>query len=480
MQTSQTSWKHTVWAVGIGTFMSSLDSSVVNISLPQMSGHFGISIAAVEWVVMAYLLIISSLLLMYGRIGDLYGNRRVYLAGFVIFTAGSLFCGLSPTLPALVASRVFQAVGAGMLMAMGPAIITAVAPPQERGKALGMNGVAVSVALAFGPVLGGLLTTMFGWQSIFYINLPIGVAGYLLGRRFLPADGPHTRQHFDVPGAALFFLAMIALLFPMNYGDTAGWTSPLILGSFAASAALLAGFAAVELKSPSPMMDLTLFLNRLFTMSNISLLISFVAGFAVTLLMPFYLQDLRGLSASAAGLLLIPQPLVTMLAGPVSGVLSDRMDSRYLSSGGMLLVAVGMFLLSTLNISSTALQSSLFLVLLGLGNGVFQTPNNSSIMGSVPDNRRGVASGMLATMRNVGMVVGTALSGAVFSGRQAQLTAALKLKGVAGQALKVQSFTGAFHFTYVMAGVLALVAVGASLTRGPLNAGAGAEGDAAS
>lgn len=471
MQASQSSWKRTILAVGIGTFMSSLDSSVVNISLPQMSEHFGISISAVEWVVMAYLLIISSLLLMYGRIGDMYGNKRIFLSGFVIFTVGSLLCGLSPNLPALVAARVFQAIGAGMLMAMGPAIITAVAPPQERGKALGMNGVAVYVALASGPVLGGFLTTAFGWQSIFYINIPVGVAGYLLGRKFLPADGQHTHQEFDVWGAVLFFLAMMALLFPLNYGDTAGWRSPLILGSFAASAALFAAFAAVELKSGSPMMDLSLFRNRLFTMSNISLLISFIAGFAVTLLMPFYLQDLRGLSAAAAGLLLIPQPLVTILVAPASGALSDRMDSRYLSSGGMLLVAVGMFLLSTLNIGSTALQSSLFLMLSGLGNGVFQTPNNSSIMGSVPDNRRGIASGMMATMRNVGMVIGTAVSGAVFSSREAALAASLKANGVTGRALQVQSFTGAFHFTYVMAGILALVAVGASLTRGPLNGG---------
>ncbi len=462
-----------IWPVGVGTFMSTLDASVVNISLPQMSAHFGISISAVEWVVMAYLLIISSLLLMYGRMGDMYGNRRIFLCGLVVFTVGSLLCALSPTFVFLVAARVFQAVGAGMLMAVGPAIITIAAPPNERGKALGMNGVAVQVGLACGPILGGLLTTAFGWQSIFYVNLPIGVAGYFLSRRLLPPDGEPVRQQFDVRGAVLFFLAMIALLFPLNYGGTAGWRSPLILGSFAVSACLFAVFAAVELRSSAPMMDLTLFRNRLFTMSNISLLISFMAGYAVTLLMPFYLQDLRGLSASAAGLLLIPQPLVMVLVSPLSGVLSDRMDSRYLSSGGMFLVAIGMFLLSTLTIDSTALQSSLFLVLLGLGNGVFQTPNNSSIMGSVPDNRRGIASGMMATMRNVGMVVGTAVSGAMFSGRQASLTAALKAKGIAGSALQVQSFTGAFHFAYVMAGIFALIAAGASLTRGPLHTGSG-------
>lgn len=456
--------------VGTGSFMGALDSSVVNIALPRISTHFNAPMASIEWVVMSYLLVISSLMLTYGRLGDMYGHKRIYLSGFVIFTAGSVFCGLSPTIATLIIARVLQAAGAGMLMSMGPAIITEAVPPESRGKALGVNGIAVYTALISGPVLGGFLTSSLGWQSIFYINVPVGIIGFIMGMKFLPDKEVVKVQKFDIAGAVLMFLAIAALLFPLSYAEYAGWGSPLIIGSFALSAISFAVFIYVELHADSPMMDLSLFRNKLFVTSNISLLISFIAGFAVTLLMPFYFQQLRGLSPSAAGLMMIPQPVMTILIIPISGILADRTDSRYISSAGLFLVAAGMFLLSTLNINSTVLHSTLFLVLIGLGNGVFQTPNNSAIMGSVPPNRRGVASGMLATMRNVGMVLGVAVAGAVFTGRQNYYEAALSLKGIAGEALRVQAFTGAFRTTYIMAGCLAIAGMLASLTRGSLKA----------
>lgn len=468
VEISKSRIKKILLTVGIGSFMATLDSSVVNVSLPQISAYFNESISTIEWVVMAYLLVISSLLLTYGRLGDIYGHKKIYLTGFVIFTASSVLCGLSPAIYILIAARVIQAIGAGMLMAMGPAIITDVAPSKDRGKALGINGVATYIALTSGPVIGGFLTTYLGWQSIFFINVPVGIAGYLLGKRYLLNKKTDTRQKFDIQGAVFIFFAMAALLLPLNFGETAGWNNPVIIGSFIASVILFGIFIHKEISIDSPMMDLTLFRNKLFTMSNISLLISFIAGFSITLLMPFYFQNLRGLTASAAGLMMIPQPIMTMLITPVSGTLSDKIDSRYLSSFGMLLVAIGMFLLSTLNIGSSPLESSLFLILTGLGNGLFQTPNNSSIMGSVPAERRGIASGMLATMRNIGMVLGTAIAGAVFTSQQNCLSTVLKFKGISGKALSIQSFTGAFHITYVMAGCLALAAVAASLTRGPL------------
>lgn len=468
MEISKLKWTSIIVTVGIGSFMATLDSSVVNIALPQISTYFNVTISTIEWVVMAYLLVISSLLLTYGRLGDMYGHKRIYSNGFLIFTAGSLLCGLSPSIVILITSRVVQAIGAGMLMAMGPAIITDVTPSKDRGKALGMNGVATYVALTSGPIIGGFLTSKFGWQSIFFINVPVGVIGYFMGRKFLINKQVNTSQKFDIAGAVLMFFAMVTLLLPLNYGESAGWNNPIIIASFVISVILFGAFIHKEMNVEAPMMDLTLFRSKLFTMSNISLLISFIAGFSITLLMPFYFQDLRGMSASTAGLMLIPQPIMTILITPVSGILSDKIDSRYLSSLGMLIVAIGMFLLSTLNINSTPLQSSLFLMLIGLGNGSFQTPNNSSIMGSVPEDRRGIASGMLATMRNIGMVLGTAIAGAVFTAQQNHLISVLKLNGISGEALMIQSFTGAFHITYLMAGCFALVAVVASLTRGSL------------
>lgn len=468
MEISKSKWTNIIITVGIGSFMATLDSSVVNIALPQISTYFNASMSSIEWIVMAYLLVISSLLLTYGRFGDMYGHKRIYLNGFLIFTIGSVLCGLSRTITILIISRVIQAIGAGMLMAMGPAIITDVTPVKDRGKALGMNGVAVYVALTSGPIIGGILTSKLGWQSIFFVNVPVGIIGYFMGWKFLLNKEVNKVQKFDIKGAVLVFFAMITLLLPLSNGENVGWSNPLIIASFVSSAVLFAAFIYTEIRAEAPMMDLTLFKNRLFTMSNISLLISFIAGFSIALLMPFYFQELRGISPSMAGLMMIPQPIITILITPVSGILSDKIDSRYLGSLGMLIVAAGMFLLSTLNINSTVLQSSIFLIIVGLGNGAFQTPNNSAIMGSVPENRRGIASGMLATMRNIGMVLGIAVAGALFTGQQNHLNAALKLKGITGEALRVQSFTGAFHITYLMASCLALAAVAASLTRGPL------------
>jgi predicted MFS family arabinose efflux permease len=261
---------------------------------------------------------------------------------------------------------------------------------------------------------------------------------------------------------------MVTLLWPLSSGEKIGWRNPLIIVSLLSAVILFTGFIHTEMKAKAPMMDLTLFRNRLFTMSNVSLLISFIAGFSVTLLMPFYFQQLRGLTPYLAGLMMIPQPIATIIITPISGSLSDHIDSRYLSSLGMLLVATGMFLLSNLTIEATSWESSLALIITGLGNGLFQTPNNSAIMGSAPQNRRGIASGMMATMRNIGMVLGIAVAGAVFTGRQSYFRALLQLKGVSGAALRIQAFTSAFHTTYLMAAGFALVAVVASLTRGSL------------
>jgi EmrB/QacA subfamily drug resistance transporter len=468
MEMSKSQWIKMMITVGIGSFMSTLDSSVVNIALPRIGNYFKASLSLIEWVVMAYLLVISSLLLTYGRLGDMYGHKQIYVTGFLIFTVGSILCGLAPTIVLLIIARVFQAIGAGMLMAMGPAIITDVTPDRERGKALGLNGVAVYIALISGPVLGGILTAKLGWQSIFFINIPIGLIGIWMAGKYISNQTVHQTQKFDICGAVLLFMAMVTLLWSLSSGEKIGWSNPVIIVSMLSSIILFTGFIYTEIQAEAPMMDLTLFRDRLFTMSNVSLLISFIAGFTVTLLMPFYFQQLRGLTPYIAGLMMIPQPIATIFITPFSGILSDRIDSRYLSSLGMLLVTMGMFLLSNLKITSTPWESALALIIIGLGNGLFQTPNNSAIMGSAPENRRGIASGMMATMRNIGMVLGIAMAGAVFTERQNYFHALLQFKGVSGATLRIQSFTSAFHATYLMAAGFALVGVVASLTRGSL------------
>ena len=453
-------------AVAIGTFMSALDSSVVNMVLPNISAYFNASLSTIAWTVMSYLLVISGLLLTYGRLGDMYGHKRIFLLGFIIFTAGSLLCGLSPSVLTLIIFRGLQAIGAGMLMAMGPAIVTDAVSPQERGKALSITAVAVAIALTIGPVLGGALTSALGWQSIFFINLPIGILGYFLALKSVPENNGRAVQPFDLIGAAFIFIALISLLLPLSLVEEYGWHNPLILLCIAIGFALTVGFIWWEQHTKFPLFDLTLFQNRLFAMSNLAALLNFMSQFTIILLIPFYLQQLRGLTPAQSGLLYLPMPLTTMILAPISGTLSDRMDSRYLSSTGMAIIAAGMLLLSNLKADSTNIYLIAGLITVGLGIGLFQTPNNSAIMGSVSHSKRGTASGMLATMRNIGMVLGVAISGAIFSSSNHWLMDSLKTRGLSGGLLAKAAFEGALHITYLVGAAFACIAVIASLVRG--------------
>lgn len=456
-------------AVAIGTFMGPLDGSVVNIALPSISAYYGVPLSSVEWVLMSYLLTISSLLLTFGRLGDLYGYKRIYMTGFIIFTAGSVCCGLAPSIAMLVSSRAVQAVGAGMMLSMGPAIVTNITPPQERGKSLGLIAISVSVALSAGPVLGGLLTNEFGWQSIFFINIPVGIIACLLAWKVIPNMKNREVQPFDVMGSVLFFLALICILLPLSYTERLGWSNPIILGSLGSGIFLLLLFIIYEEKTEHPMLDVSLFNNRLFSMGNLSALLSYMSLYAVILLMPFYLQQLLGKSPSQAGLLLIAMPLVTMVVAPVSGSLSDRFDTRYVSSLGMGIMALGLWLLSTLDARSGTAAIMAYLAVIGLGQGMFQTPNNSAVLGTVQPQRRGIASGMLAVMRNTGMVLGVAVTGAAFSISRHYWEKVLQSQGRTGPALVQGAFEGAMHFAFLLAALLAVTAVGTSLIRGPLN-----------
>ncbi len=456
-------------AVAIGTFMGPLDSSVVNIALPRISDYFHATLGTVEWVVISYLLIISSLLLTYGRLGDMFGHKRIYVFGFIVFGAGSLLSALSPTILLLIIFRSFQAIGAGMMMAMGPAIVTDIAPPKERGKFMGIIAVSVSIALATGPVLGGLLTTYFGWKSIFYINVPIAIFGFIWGNKVIPKTREIKKQQFDIMGAIVLFIGLIALLLPLSYSEKFGWNNIYIISSIILSVLLLIFFVFFERKLESPMVDLTIFKNRLFFMGNLSALLSFTSLFFVILIMPFYFQQLLQLTPSQTGLMFIPMPLTSLIIAPISGIISDRVDARYISSLGMGVMAFGLWLLSQLQYDSSKLTIVLAMMTVGFGSGMFQTPNNSSIMGSIPKRRLGIASSILATMRNMGMVLGAAISGAIFTSHQQYLYSKLLNSGLAESVVKIRAFTGALNLTYSIAAILAAIAVITSLVRGSLN-----------
>lgn len=402
--------------IGVGTFMSALDGSVVNTILPVVTAYFHTDVATIEWVVTAYLLVVSGLLLSVGRLGDMRGNKNTYVTGFVIFVIGSAFCGLSPAPIYLILARGFQAVGAAMLFANSPAILTKSFPAGQRGQALGLQGSMTYLGLTTGPFLGGWLSDHFGWHSVFYINVPIGILAIWLSLTFIPPDTPSDRhESFDLAGAFTFMVGLVALLFALNQGHNWGWSSPIIIGLLSASFLILGLFVQIEWRVPAPMLDLSLFRRRVFTVSTISPLMNYICVYSVLFLTPFYLIQARGLSTSQAGLILTAQPIIMALTAPMSGTLSDRVGTRLPTTLGLLIFAVGLLLLSRLSINSPYSLTVIGLAICGLGTGLFTAPNNSALMGDAPRNRQGIAAGVLALARNVGMVLGIGLTGAIFT-----------------------------------------------------------------
>lgn len=444
-------------AVGVGTFMSALDSSVVNIILPVVRDTFNSDVATVEWVVTIYLLVVSGLLLSFGRLGDMRGHKLIYVSGFGIFIIGSMLSGLAITAPMLVFFRAVQAVGAAMLFANSPAILTRNFPGSQRGQALGIQATMTYLGLTVGPSLGGWLATQFSWRAVFYINVPIGLLALLLSLRFIPNDASHTQtQRFDVVGAILLIAGLVTLLLGFNQGAVWGWTSLPVLACFAA--ALVAGvlFVIRERHVPDPMLDLSLFGNRQFSAATISAVINYICINSLIFVLPFYLIQGRNLSTAEAGLLLTAQPLIMAIAAPISGTLSDRFGARILSTLGMVTLGAGVFLLSRLNADSSSLQVASGLAVAGLGTGIFISPNSSALMGSAPANRQGIASGIMASARNIGMVLGVGLAGAILT----------SIMGPADASVSNPILIKAVSMALVAASGVAIIGVFSSAVRG--------------
>jgi EmrB/QacA subfamily drug resistance transporter len=404
-------------AVATGSMMSGLDSSVSNTVLPVITGSLNADVASVQWVVLIYLLVVSALLLSAGRLGDMRGHRGVYLTGFGLFVASSAACAATPSVGWLIAARGVQAVGAALLAANSPAILTSVFPESRRGQVLGLQGMAVYLGLLIGPSLGGVLTTGFGWRAVFLINLPVGLAGWLLSLRFVPAEVPRSlsRERFDLAGAGTFALGLVLFILGVNQAPAWGWTSPLLFGCLAVSAVSLAAFVRIERQTPGPMLDLNVFRHRLFTAGVASASLMYVATFAMGFLLPFYLIQARGLSPAQAGLVLTAVPILMPVLAAVSGSLSDRIGSRVPSTAGTLMIAAALLLLSRIGLDTPIAFLVGSLVLLGMGSGMFTSPNTSAVLGAAPREQRGVASGVVATARNLGMVVGLAIGGTIFT-----------------------------------------------------------------
>lgn len=447
--------------VSLGTFMATLDGGIVNISLPVIGSAFGIDIDTVEWVVVGYLLVVGSLLLPFGRLGELVTFKRVYLAGFALFTVASVLCGAAPSAPALIGFRLVQGVGAAMLQAMGPAIVARTFMPSERGRALGLNAISVSIGLSIGPALGGLLTQYFTWRAIFLVNLPVGIVAILWAARILPVEERGARHSFDLVGAALSAGSLLALLLVLSEGQAWGWSSPLSLLMIGLFLFLGAFFLVVERSSSHPMIDLALFRIRSFSAGLSSVAIVFAGLFTATFLLPFVLEQGSHYTPLEAGLLLTPIPIATAFVAPFSGAVSDRIGQRLPASVGVAVMAVGLLSLTQLPPSFAVPDLVWRLVLIGVGQGLFMSPNSSAVLGSVPRPRIGTASGTLAQMRIAGQAFGIAMSAAVVAIRTPVHAAAAH--GAAGSALIL-----AVHDAFVVAAALSCVGIVTSLVRGTL------------
>jgi EmrB/QacA subfamily drug resistance transporter len=445
-------WK-AMAVVWIGIFMATLDGSIVNVALPTLTDFFKTDITTIEWVVMAYLLTITSLLMSLGRISDMIGRKIIFAGGLAVFTVGSGLCAFSTTEGQLILFRIFQGIGAAMLMATGIAIITHAFPPRERGKAMGLIGTVVSIGSMTGPVLGGFLIQKVGWQSIFLINIPVGIVGTIMALKVLNNDEKSKGQEFDIPGAITLFISLISLLLALSEGQEKGWSSSFIILLFASFVLFFVIFVNIEIRAKQPVLDLRHFRNKQFAAANISALISFMAMFSIILLMPFLLQDELNYSPQKMGLVFMAVPLVMSVVSPLSGWLSDRTNSHVLSSIGIGIATLSILSLGYLNGESSFTDVALRLSLLGLGMGLFQPPNNSIIMGSLPMEQLGIAAGIMGTMRNMGMVIGVAVSGAVFSNRYVFY------------GNTKNSFLPAFHDTFVVSAVICGIAVLVSLVR---------------
>jgi EmrB/QacA subfamily drug resistance transporter len=451
-------------SVSLGSLMATLDGSIVNIALPAIQTDFHVDLTTITWVVVAYLLVVGCLLLPFGRLGEVLTFKRVYLTGFAIFTLASICCGISPNTAALVAFRVVQGIGAAMLMAMGPAIVAHTFHDRERGRALGLNGISVAIGLSLGPALGGILTQVATWRAIFLINAPIGVLAIIWAARILPAEEPGKDQAFDVRGAALSGVALFALLLALSDGQQWGWTSPAIIGLFVAFILLGVAFLLTERRAIQPMINLALFRIRPFSAGLASVVVAFSGLTTATFLLPFLLEQGRGFSPIEAGLLLTPVPLTMAVVAPLSGIASDRFGPRVLASLGMVIMVLGLLSLTQLSVDFTLPDLVGRLVLLGIGQGMFMSPNSSAVLGSVPRPRVGTASGTLAQMRVNGQALGIALSGAVVATR---LPVHLgSVSGPVTAAMHNEALAGAIHDAFVVAAIVCSIGIVTSLIRG--------------
>ncbi len=448
-------------AVGLGVLMATIDISIVNVSLPTLVQTLRTDFPTIQWVILSYVLVITSTMLIVARLGDMVGKKKIYLGGLILFTLGSFLCGLSPTVYWLIGFRALQGCGAVMVQSLGTALVTEAFPDRERGRTLGIMGGIVSVGLALGPPLGGLIIGMAGWRWIFLINIPIGLLAIGATGLFIPSLKVKKQiQRFDIPGGLIFLATIITYALAMTAGQHLGFKNAPVLGLLTGAGLGLLLFIVVEKKSSQPMLNPLLFRNFLFSINLLmGWLVFIVLGGTFTL--PFYLELVKGYPAATVGWLMMVVPVSMGLISLVAGALSDRFGPRGISLAGLLLLVVGCLSIAGLGVETTAGGYILHLLPLGCGLGLFLAPNNSAIMGGAPKEHLGVASGLLALSRTLGHTTGIPLAGVLFTtGMMAsgRVRSAADLAQAPAQDL-VNGLAATFHTTALMIAVAAALAV---------------------
>jgi len=404
-------------AIGFASFLETIDASAITLALPTLVNVFQAEFALVQWVVLASVLTQATLMLVMGRLGDTFGKKPIFLTGVVIAIVGAILCGFAPNIYWLIGLRVIQAAGVAMAAALMFGIVAEAFPPEERGMAMGTIGAIVSIGIVIGPIVGGILLDFLSWRWLLFLNVPFGLLALPIGLRNIP----HTRQgsggRFDYTGSFIFFLSLTAFLLATTFGQRPSFTEPAILLLLGAALLLLLLLLYVETKVPAPVIDLKLFLEWQFSLNLLLRYLSFIIFVSVSLLLPFYLQNMLGYEPRLVGLLLTVIPIGFGGIAPIAGTLSDRLGVRPVSILGLSLLLIGAIAVSTLDADTTIWGYILRVIPFGLGMGVFQSPNNSAIMGGVPATRLGMASSLLSVIRTLGRSSGVAILGALWAQR---------------------------------------------------------------
>jgi EmrB/QacA subfamily drug resistance transporter len=399
----------------LGAFMSILNGSTLIIALPDIMKDLKADMNTIMWTIMGYLLVLTIIVPAVGRIADMIGRKMLFVSGFIIFTIGSLICGFSRSGLELLLFRLIQGLGGALLIANSAPIVTDAFPRKELGRALGINSMIISIAFVIGPILGGYLV-QFGWRSIFFINVPIGVIGTAWAWiQLKELDKLPAHQKFDWAGTLTFTAGMLLFLIVLSFGGFIGWLNPVLIAMFVLSLAFLAAFIYIENHVEQPMLDMRLLKTRLLAFSYGSVLLNGIARGALTFLLVFYYQGIRAMDPLIAGIMITPFAIPQMIVSPISGWLSDKYGSRILSSAGLLISGIGLIGFIILTPTTSYLEMIIWMLIMGFGSGMFFSPNTSTIMGSVPVEKRGIAAGVRTMMNNSGTVISIALAMAVIS-----------------------------------------------------------------